>query len=199
MRHAQILYFTYIYEFYLILFSRSYSIQRIEKKMCSKKRNTRTNFLKQTLKNSSSGFHFFFKTLVFYQKTGFWFNFGGTSLQFYTGYYKKLSKIREKSRIHFHFMHLLSLSIISVSCGGVQTCRLGAGALQHNLFLFLFFYVILCVCESLLCWGFGGPGGTSWLGSTGGSGVRQSNCSRLIRWTFLKFSTSCCKNEKIEN
>lgn len=73
--------------------------------------------------------------------------------------------------------------------------RLGAGALQHNLFLFLFFYVILCVCESLLCWGFGGPGGTSWLGSTGGSGVRQSNCSRLIRWTFLKFSTSCCKND----
>lgn len=71
IRHAQILYFTYIYEFYLILFSRSYSIQRIEKKMCSKKRNTRTNFLKQTLKNSSSGFHFFFKTLVFYQKTGF--------------------------------------------------------------------------------------------------------------------------------
>lgn len=52
---------------------------------------------------------------------------------------------------------------------------------------------------SLLCWGRGGPGGTSWLGSTGGSGVRQSNSSRLIRWTFLKFSTSCCrKDDKLE-
>ncbi len=50
-----------------------------------------------------------------------------------------------------------------------------------------------CACGSdSLCWGRGGPGGTSWLGSTGGSGVRHSNCSRLIRCTFLKFSTSCC-------
>lgn len=41
------------------------------------------------------------------------------------------------------------------------------------------------------CWKRGGPGGTSWLGSTGGSGVSVSNCSRLIILTFLKFSTSC--------
>lgn len=43
------------------------------------------------------------------------------------------------------------------------------------------------------CWNRGGPGGTSWLGSTGGSGVSVSNCSRLIILTFLKFSTSCCR------
>lgn len=55
--------------------------------------------------------------------------------------------------------------------------------------------VLLRVLMALLCWGCGGPGGTSWLGSTGGSGVRQSNCSRLIKWTFLKFSTSCCDKE----
>ena len=44
----------------------------------------------------------------------------------------------------------------------------------------------------LPCWNLGGPGGTSWFGSTGGSGVRVSNCSLLIIFTFLKFSTSCC-------
>jgi len=44
----------------------------------------------------------------------------------------------------------------------------------------------------LPCWNLGGPGGTSWFGSTGGSGVKVSNCSLLIIFTFLKFSTSCC-------
>lgn len=57
--------------------------------------------------------------------------------------------------------------------------------------------VCVCVCVLYsLWWGLGGPGGTSWLGSTGGSGVRQSNSSRLIRWTFLKFSTSCCDTKE---
>lgn len=48
-------------------------------------------------------------------------------------------------------------------------------------------------CRPSPCWNRGGPGGTSWLGSTGGSGVSVSNCSRLIMLTFLKFSTSCCR------
>lgn len=33
--------------------------------------------------------------------------------------------------------------------------------------------------------------GTSWFGSKGSSGVRFSNCSLLMRFSFLKFSTSC--------
>lgn len=53
--------------------------------------------------------------------------------------------------------------------------------------------VLLIHAPCLLpCWNLGGPGGTSWFGSTGGSGVRVSNCSLLIIFTFLKFSTSCC-------
>lgn len=52
-------------------------------------------------------------------------------------------------------------------------------------------------CRPSPCWNRGGPGGTSWLGSTGGSGVSVSNCSRLIMLTFLKFSTSCCRGYKM--
>lgn len=52
-------------------------------------------------------------------------------------------------------------------------------------------------CHLSPCWKRGGPGGTSWLGSTGGSGVSVSNCSRLIMLTFLKFSTSCCRGYEI--